>query len=1052
MPRMIAWFVHNPVAANLLMLILIVSGLLALPRIHQEEFPNIEVDAVQVRVPYLGAAPEEVESAVCVRVEEAVEGSEGIDTIRSTASEGLCSVVIELVDGVDKNKVANDIKSKVDAIDAFPGETEKPVTAEIAIMATVMQIAIAGHADERTLKIVGQQLRDDMAALPGVSQVELLYSRPYEISIEVHEQALRRHSITLEQIGRAIQQSSVDIPGGSIRAEEGEILLRSKGQAYERQAFEDIVVLTRNDGTRLTVGDLATVVDGFEESDLYSRLDREPAVGIKVSRVGEEDVLQIADAVKSYLEQARLQVPEGIELVIWQDESQDLVDRLDALMKNARSGLLLVLLILTVFLRFRLALWVAAGIPVAMLGAVALFPVVDISISTMSVMGFLLVLGILVDDAIVVGERVYAHEQMGKDRDTAAIDGAREVSVPVIFGVLTTMATFLPIVSIPGEMGGFFVAIGLTVIIALLFSVIESQLILPVHLAHRKTERTRGNNALRNRWLDLQDTLSGSLQRIATEYYQPAVQKALNWRYTTAAAGVVILALALSLFISGRMVFQFFPDVEGTRLYAVITLPEGSPIERTEAAVRQLEEAAEVLRAELDAELAPGEPSTINHIFAVLGGLIPKGSINLGGSGQSNVAEVGIELNLPPDYSDVSTTEYANRWRELTGTIPDALEQRFDAAAFGAGDAIDVELYGKDFDELRSVAAELRAALETYNGVMDITDTFRAGKQEVQLSLLPEARSLGLTLHDLGSQVRHAFYGFEAQRIQRGKDDIRVMVRYPEDQRRSLGDLEAMRIRTADGTEVPFSSVARARLGRGYTTINRVDGQRVVRVIADVNRSVTTPEIVLQSLAERELADILARHPGVTYSLAGEAESRSESMGGLVSSALLALLLIYALLAIPLQSYLQPLIIMSVIPFGAVGAIVGHLIMGIDLVFFSLLGIVALSGVVVNASLVLVDYINRQRQSGAELVDVVSHAGAVRFRPIILTSVTTFIGLTPLMLDDAISTAMFVPMSVSLGFGVLMGTAITLFLVPCLYLILEDVVRLLGRSSADTKH
>ena len=366
MPRMIAWFVHNPVAANLLMLILIVSGLLALPRIHQEEFPNIEVDAVQVRVPYLGAAPEEVESAVCVRVEEAVEGSEGIDTIRSTASEGLCSVVIELVDGVDKNKVANDIKSKVDAIDAFPGETEKPVTAEIAIMATVMQIAISGHADERTLKIVGQQLRDDMAALPGVSQVELLYSRPYEISIEVHEQALRRHSITLEQIGRAIQRSSVDIPGGSIRAEEGEILLRSKGQAYERQAFEDIVVLTRNDGTRLTVGDLATVVDGFEESDLYSRLDREPAVGIKVSRVGEEDVLQIADAVKSYLEQARLQVPEGIELVIWQDESQDLVDRLDALMKNARSGLLLVLLILTVFLRFRLALWVAAGIPVAM--------------------------------------------------------------------------------------------------------------------------------------------------------------------------------------------------------------------------------------------------------------------------------------------------------------------------------------------------------------------------------------------------------------------------------------------------------------------------------------------------------------------------------------------------------------------------------------------------------------------------------------------------------------------------------------------------------------
>ncbi len=1046
MPRIIAWFVYNPVAANLLMMILVVGGLLALPRIHQEEFPNIEVDSVQVKVPYLGAAPEEVESAVCVRIEEAIQGSEGIDKIRSTASEGFCSVLIELVDGVDKNKVANDIKSKVDAIDAFPAETEKPVTAEVTVMATVLQIAVSGNADERTLKLVGQQLRDDIAALPGVSQADLLYARPYEISIEVSEQTLRRHGLTLEQVGQAIRRSSLDVPGGSIRTDEGEILLRTIGQAYQRQQFEDIVVLTRNDGTSLTIGEIATVVDGFEESELYSRLDQQPAVGIKVSRVGEEDVLQLADQVKAYLETARLEVPEGIELLIWQDESQDLVDRLDSLMKNARTGLLFVLLILTLFLRFRLALWVAAGIPVALLGTVAMFPVFDISISTMSVMGFILVLGILVDDAIVIGERVYAHEQMGKDRNIAAIDGAREVSVPVIFGVLTTMATFLPIVNIPGEMGGFFVAIGLTVIIALFFSVIESQMILPVHLAHRKAERTMGDNALLNRWLSLQDKVSGSLQTLATRYYQPAVEKALQWRYMTAAIGIVILALTLALFASGRMVFQFFPDVEGTRLYAVITLPEGTPIERTEAAVKQLERAAEELRAELDADLPPGAPSKINHIFAVLGGLIPKGSMGLSGSGQSNVAEVGIELNLPADYSGLSTSHYANRWRELTGSIPDALEQTFDAAAFGAGDAIDIELYGKNFDELRSVAAELRAALETYNGVLDITDTFRAGKQEVQLSLLPQARSLGLTLQDLGSQVRQAFYGYEAQRIQRGKDDIRVMVRYPEDQRRSLGDLEAMRIRTTDGAEVPFSSVAQVHLGRGYTTINRVDGQRVVRVIADVNRSVTTPEAVLDSLAERELAGILSRHPGVTYSLAGEAESRSESMGGLISTAMLALLVIYALLAIPLKSYLQPLVIMSVIPFGAVGAIVGHMVMGVDLVFFSLLGIVALSGVVVNSSLVLVDYINKQRQAGREVLDAVSHAGSVRFRPIILTSVTTFIGLAPMMTDQTVSLTMFVPMSVSLGFGVLMGTAITLFLVPCLYLILEDLLSFLVRK------
>lgn len=1045
MHKIIYWFVHNSVAANLLMMILVVSGLLALPRIHQEEFPNIEIDAVQVRVPYLGAAPEEVESAVCIRIEEAVQGSEGIDSIKSSAAEGFCSVIIELVDGVDKTKVANDIKSKVDAIDAFPAETETPITAEVALLATVMQIAVSGHADERTLKLVGQQLRDDIAALPGVSQAELLYSRPYEISIEVAEQTLRRHGLTLAQVGQAIQRSSLDIPGGSLKTEGGEILLRTKGQAYQKQEFEDIVVLTRTDGTQVTVGDLANVVDGFEESELNSRLDGEPAVGIKISRVGEEDVLLIADQVKAYLDRARLEVPEGISLTIWQDESQDLVDRLDTLLKNARSGLLLVLLVLTVFLRFRLALWVAAGIPVALLGTIALFPVFNISISTMSVMGFILVLGILVDDAIVIGERIYAHEQMGKDRLTAAVDGAQEVSVPVIFGVLTTMATFLPIITIPGEMSAFFVVIGGTVIIALFFSIIESQMILPVHLAHRKAEKSAGGNRLINRWLEIQDMTSNSLQVFARKYYQPAVEIAMEWRYMTVAIGAVILALTASLFANGILGFQFFPDVEGTRLYSSVSLPEGTPIERTEEAVLQLEQAAEQLRAELDANLAPGEPSKINHIFSVIGSVIPKGSLNSSSSGQSNLAEVGVELNLPQDYKGIPTSAYANRWRELTGAIPDAIELSFDAAAFGAGEAIDIELYGKNFDDLRAAAAELRNALETYSGVMDITDTFRAGKQEVQLQLLPQARSLGLSLQDLGTQVRQAFYGFEAQRIQRGKDDIRVMVRYPEQHRRSLGNLEEMRIRTGDGTEVPFSSVAQVTLARGYTTIQRVDGHRVVHVIADVNRSVNTPEAVLASLAEGELKDILQRYPNVGYRLAGEAESRSESMGGLMANALLALLLIYALLAIPLQSYLQPLVIMSVIPFGAVGAIIGHLIMDKDLVFFSLLGIVALSGVVVNASLVLVDYINKQRTSGQSLKYVVSHAGSVRFRPIVLTSATTFIGLAPLMLDSTLSLSMFVPMAISLGFGVLMGTVITLFLVPCLYMVLEDFLIVLGK-------
>jgi len=1049
--NIIAWFVHNSVAANLLMMILVMGGLLALPNIYQEEFPNIDIDAVHVRIPYLGAAPAEVESAVCVRVEEAVEGTEGIDKIRSSASEGFCSVVIELVEGVDTGKVANDIKSKVDAIDAFPKETEKPVTAEITIIATVLQIAISGNADERTLKLIGQRVRDDIAALPGVSQAELIFARPYEISVEVSEQTLRRHGLTLAQIGRAIERSSLDVPGGSLKTQGGEILLRTKGQAYTGREFENIIVLTREDGTSVSLGEIATVVDGFEDSKLRARFDGNPAVAIKVSRVGEEDILEIAAQVKTYLKTANEHFPEGISFTIWKDESQDLVDRMGALTKNARSGLILVLLTLTLFLRFRVALWVAAGLPVAVLGTLAVFPVAGIAISTISVMAFILVLGILVDDAIVVGERVYAHEQQGKSQLQAAIDGTREVSVPVIFGVLTTMATFIPIMNIPGPMGSFFGVLGQVVLIALFFSIIESQLILPSHLAHRKAETSPGSNVFINRWLALQGKISGSLERAASHYYLPAVTRALAWRYVTLAVGIAVLAITVALFVSGRVVFQFFPSVEGTRLYATLTMPEGTPIEDTARAVARIESAAEQLRTELDADLAEGEPSTIRHVFASIGSFIPKGSINNAVASQSNLAEVAIELNLPSDYSGLPTRVFANRWRELTGGIPDAIELGFISQSFGVGKAIDIELYGEDFDELRAAAGELRASLQNFSGVIDITDTFRAGKQEVQLKLRPEARSLGLTLADLGEQVRQAFYGYEAQRIQRGKDDIRVMVRYPANERRSLGDLENMRIRTADGTEVPFSSVAIATLARGYTTIRRVDGQRVVRVIADVERSVTTPEFVLATLAKGDLKDTLKRHPGVGYRLAGEAEERSESMGSLLGNALLALLVIYALLAIPLQSYFQPLVIMSVIPFGAVGAILGHFLLGMDLVFFSLLGIVALSGVVVNSSLVLVDYINKNRDGRRDLARVVGQAGAVRFRPIILTSITTFLGLTPMMLDNTASTIMFAPMAVSLAFGVLLGTAITLFLVPCLYLILEDILALIGTdASSDT--
>jgi multidrug efflux pump subunit AcrB len=1034
----ISWFTRNPVAANLLMAVLLVGGALSMFTVHLEEFPNINTQMVSITVPYLGAAPEESEQGVCLRIEEAIEGVEGIDKIHTTAAEGACNVLAELDLESDANEALNEIKSRVDGINSFPAETEKPIVSKMVITRGVAQIAISGDVDERTLKEVGKEVRDDIAALEGISQVSLTYVRPYEISLEVSEYTLRRYGLNLEDVARAVRNASLDMPGGTIRTEGGEILIRTKGQAYWGREFEDIVVLTRGDGTKVTLGEIAAIRDDFEEGDLRARFNGKPAVVVKVNQVGQENTIEMAKDVRAYVAEYQTLLPPGIDLTVWTDDSKQLNERLDTLTGTALTGLVLVIIILALFLRFRLAMWVAAGIPIALLGTLAVFPYADISISTITVMAFILVLGILVDDAIVVGERVYAHEQMGKGPVQAAIDGTWEVSVPVIFGVLTTMAAFLPLIIVPGRMAEFFGVIGYVVIIALVFSIIESQLILPSHLAHRN--HGEPSHGFSRKWNDVQGHLSSWLERVASRHYRPLLARAVAWRYATAAAGIGILVLAVALIGSGRVVFGFFPAVEGDRIYAQLEMPEGSSVDVTARAAERIEQAADVLRAELEAKAAPGRGSVIVNMLSSIGANVERDGPSRGNNaGRSHYAEVVIELKPLAERDHLSAKTVARRWRELTGDVPDAVKLTFNADAFSAGEPINYQLSGKDVDRMREAAAELRAELTRYEGVFDISDSFRAGKQEIKLSLLPEARNLGLSLNDLARQVRNAFYGVEAQRIQRGQDEVRVMVRFPEQERTSIGNLEDMYIRTPDGSEVPFYSVARFDIGRGFSSIRRVDGRRVVNVTADVDRSLVSPEEINASIQRTVLPRLMDKHRGVDIGLSGEQEERTKAMTGLAYAALLALVIIYALLAIPLRSYVQPLVIMSVIPFGAVGAIVGHWIMGELLVFFSALGIVALSGVVVNSSLVLVDYVNRRRRDGRPILDALIDAGVVRFRPIMLTSVTTFVGLVPLMMSGTPATAFVIPMAVSLAFGVLFATFITLFLVPALYAIAEDV-------------
>ncbi len=1040
--KMLAWFARNGVAANLMLVLIIVGGWLNVTKIRKEVFPEFSSDLISVTVPYLGAAPEEVEEAICARIEEAVQDLESVKRLRSTAAEGAGTVTIELLTGSNVRDALDDVKSRVDAIDTFPVETEKPIVQELVVRKQVLNIAISGQTDERTLKHLAERVRDEVSSIDGISQVELAASRPYEVSIEVSEGALRRYDLTFNQIAQAVRRSSLDLPGGSIKTDGGEILLRTQGQAYRGPEFADLVLITRPDGSRLTLGQVATVVDGFADTDTSARFDGGPAILVKVFRVGEQAVTDIATKVKRYVEEARPELPEGISMTIWQDDTEILRSRMDTLYRNGRAGLLLVLLVLALFLRLRLALWVSVGILVSFMGTLWLMPALDVSINLISLFAFIVVLGIVVDDAIVVGENIYRHHQMGKEGISAAIDGLKEVAVPVTFSVLTTIAAFAPLTLVAGNTGKFMRVIPLVVIATLAFSLLESLFVLPSHLSHLKRRAKKTSNL----WTRLQERIASLFGVLIERSYRPTLDLALRWRYATVAIGLAVLMLTIGFIGGGHLKFTFFPPIEGNNVVAFLTLPQGTPPEATAKALEQLENSAAQLRREVaDA----GEPDAFRHILATIGEHPFRQAQSRTAfrptTSAAHLGEVNIEL-LPGEQREVTATDLTRRWRDLTGPIADAVELSFVSSIVSTGEAINIQLAGPDLDDLQLAAGELKTALGKYPGVFDITDSFRAGKEEVQLGILPRAESLGLSLSDVARQVRQAFYGEEAQRIQRGRDDVRVMVRYPEDERRRLDNLESMRIRTPQGDEVPIWSVATMERGRGYASIARTDRNRTVTVTADVDLEVANSNEILAQVERTVLPRLVADHRGLKFSLEGEQQEQRETLSGLAESFAVALVLIYILLAVPFRSYLQPMIVMSAIPFGILGAIWGHVLVGRDLTALSFFGVVALTGVVVNDSLVLVDFVNRAYRGGMPLHDAIAQAGETRFRPIILTSLTTFVGLTPLLLEKSLQAQFLIPMAVSLAFGVLFATGIILILVPVGYFILEDITAFFRRS------
>ena len=1036
MQRLSEWFARNPVAANLLMVFIIIGGLIGMDRVRGETFPDVALDVLGIEVPYPGAAPEEVETAVCIRVEEAVQGIEGIESIGSTAFEGICIVSLQVALHADSRSVLDEVKNGVDAIETFPARVEKPIISEVRTQIRVVDIVVSGRADELTLRRVAERVRNDLISLPEITQVRFASVRPYEIAIEVSESALRRHGLTFDDVAGAVRRSSVDLPGGSVRSESGEIRLRIVGQAYRGTEFESVVLLTRADGTRLHVGDVARVVDEFAETDQFGRFDGEPAVLLSVFRTGGQSDMEISRAVNDYLEREMPALPEGIRLTKWMNQADSLIDRLGLMLRNGIAGLALVFLLLAVFLELRLAFWVSLGIPVSFLGTFMLMPGLDMTANIVSTFAFILVLGIVVDDAIIVGENVYRHQRRGGAPLEAALAGVREVATPVLFAVLTTAAAFAPLLFVPGMLGKMMRYVPLVVIPCVLFSLVESLNILPAHLAHPREDR-------RGRWRRFQRALADGLESVVDRAYRPALAVCLRWRYLSLAAGASILVLTAGLIAGGRVAFHFFPAPEADVVYATLVMPPGTPPAVTGAVAQRLEDSAERLRREV---IEQAGPDPLRHVLTVVGnqplGVAPGPLWGTPNEASGHLAQVMLEL-VPAAERGVRADDLGRRWRELTGPIPAAAALGFSASDLLPGEDVDVQLVGADPVQLRAAVERVKDRLRGYTGVHDVTDSFEGGPREMRIGIKPAAEALGLSLEDIGRQVRQAFYGEEAQRIQRGRDDIRVMVRYPAEQRRSLGDLEGMRIRTPDGGEVPFGYVAAVETGRGVSSITRMNHRRAINVTAALDETVTSAGAVNAALAADVMPLVTRDHADVRYSFEGSQADQDAVLGSLQVGFPLALFAIFALLAVPLRSYVQPVIIMSAIPLGFVGAVGGHIVMSESLTMLSMMGIVALSGVVVNDSLVMVDFINRERRRGGGLLAAVQEAGAARFRPILLTSITTFAGLAPLLLEQGAQADFMKPMAISLAFGVLFATAITLVMVPAAYLVLDDVERVL---------
>ena len=1034
---------------NTLMVAVLLVGGMAFATMRREVFPEFELEIVLVTVPYPGATPEEVEEGICQKIEEACRSVEGIKKVTSVAQEGAGFCVFELRESVDDvQKTLAEIRSEVDRIPSFPVFAEDPKVEQVTLRTPAIKVgvlapdpAVAGEVSEEELRDVAEAVRDDLLSLPAVSAANLQGARDYEIDIEIPEETLRKYGLSLQAVANIVRRENMELPGGLIRSESGEILLRGKNKRYSGEEIAKLPLVTLPDGLVLSVGDLATVRDEFADVASTNQINGRPGMVVSVDRTSSEDLLAMVAAVNGYVADAPL--PPGYTLVTWADQSIDVRDRLNMLVSNGLQGLVIVFVVLALFLDLKIAFWVALGIPFSMMGTGMLMFTTDQTLNMLSMFAFLMAIGIVVDDAVVVSDNIERHRRMGKNLTAAAIDGTVEVVPSVVSSVLTTVITFMPLCFVSGVMGKFIAVMPFAFITALLMSLVESTIMLPGHLAHEKNLLFR----LMEVFLYplrillpvvsfLQRCCDRGLKWFVRHVYAPVLEVALDNRLATLALAVGVLMVAVGIVRSGVTPFELFPKIDANRLLAKIVFPDGTPAAVTEEATQRIEHAAMMTSQKFSPE---GEP-IVTLLHRAVGQVAAQGEVGPDArmSG-SHVGSVAIEL-VEGERREITSEEFISEWRQAAGEFAGTESLLFGTENIGpGGKTIEFKLLApsepEGVEQLEEAVERCKEWLAQYPGVIDIDDDSRPGKWEYQIRVKPRAEALGVSLTDLAGTIRASYYGEEVMRLQRGRHEVKLMVRYPRDERRSFATLDEIRVTGPDGVKRSIEELADITVARGYSEINRLDQKRSISVVADIDvaKSSLTSGQITADMEKRLMPDLLAEYPLVRVRWEGQREQTNESLRSLGVGFVVALFAMFVLLTMEFKSYVQPLLIIFVIPFGIAGAVFGHAVMGMPLTLFSMFGLVALSGVVVNDSIVLIDFINHRVRAGHPLREALREAGCLRFRPVLLTSVTTIGGLMPLLLEKSFQAQFLVPMATSMAFGLASTTLIVLILVPVMY-------------------